>query len=125
MRQCKPFLIFCLLMALLFAPISARALDGPLMKGRALQLLCTSSKTDDLFSCQSYIAGIIDYHNLLKSLGAAPSVDFCVPQAVTMSQLKQVVTIYIAAHTEHQDFIASPGVVMALYNAYPCGRARR
>ena len=114
-----------MLFLVLFAPVPAHAIEGPFMKGRALQLLCTSSKDDDQFSCQSYIAGIVDYHNLLKSLGAAPSVDFCVPAAASMAQIKQVVTLYIASHTEHQDFIASPGVVMALYNAYPCAKKRR
>jgi hypothetical protein len=121
----KQFFYLIILMVLCLTPLSAHALDGPLMKGKALQLLCSSNKAEDQFSCQSYIAGIVDYHNLLKSLGAAPSVDFCVPQNVPMAQMKQVVLSYITAHTEHQDFIASPGVVMALYNAYPCQRSRR
>ena len=108
------------LTASLLGASPAIALEGPLMKGKTLGLLCNSAKQDDQFSCQSYIAGIIDYHNLIKSLGSAPSVDFCIPQAATMSQLKSVVTTYIAAHSEHQDFIAAPGVAMGLYNAYPC-----
>lgn len=100
------------------------ALEGPLMKGKSLALLCNSSKQDDQFSCQSYIGGIIDYHNLIKSLGAAPSVDFCIPPQATMSHITQAVTRYLIGHSEHQDFIAAPGVAMALYNAYPCARKK-
>jgi hypothetical protein len=116
-------LIYVCLMVLLASPMTAKpawALDGALMKGKSLEVLCNSKKTDDLFSCQSYIAGIIDYQDLLKSLGSAPTVDFCIPRPTTMAQIKQVVLQYIAAHSEHQDFIAAPGVAMALYNAYPC-----
>jgi len=121
----KQVVLIMAMLAVLFAPLSAHALVGPLMKGSTLKLLCSSSKDEDAFSCQNYIAGIVDYHNLLKSLGAPPSVDFCVPGNVPMSQIKQVVLIYMTAHTEHQDFIASPGVVMALYNAYPCARGKK
>ncbi len=110
-------------MSVLAAP-QAHAIEGALMTGKTLTLLCTSTKDDDQFSCQSYIAGIIDYHHLIKSLGTAPSVDFCIPKEVTMGQLKQLVTQYIIAHTEHQDFIAAPGVAMALYNAHPCKKKR-
>lgn len=109
-----------ILMGVLLLTPPAMALEGPLMKGKALALLCNSPKPDDQFSCQSYIAGIVDYHNLIKSLGASPGVDFCIPPGATMSEIKQIVIRYIALHTEHQDFIAAPGVAMGLYSAYPC-----
>lgn len=120
----QPFTILITTLLLLGASTQAHAIEGPLMKGKSLALLCASSKQDDQFSCQSYIAGIIDYHNLIKSLGSAPSVDFCLTPQVTMAQLKLVVVRYLSAHSEHQDFIAAPGVAMALYNAYPCKKRR-
>jgi hypothetical protein len=123
-RMIQTFLYLFLVVALA-SPLAAKpawALEGALMKGKSLQALCNSRKAEDLFSCQSYIAGIIDYQDLLKSLGSAPTVDFCIPRPTTMAQIKQVVLQYIAVHTEHQDFIAAPGVAMALYNAYPCTR---
>jgi hypothetical protein len=98
---------------------------GALMTGKSLSLLCSSDKQDDVFSCQNYIAGIVDYHRLLKSLGNAPSVDFCPPPTATLDQMRRIVAAYIQKHTEHQDFIAAPGVAMSLYAAYPCaGRTR-
>jgi len=102
----------------------AFAAQGALMTGNTLAVLCTSDKQDSLFACQSYIAGIIDYHHLIKGLGTAPSVDFCLPAGIKMAQIKDVVTAYIIRHTEHQDFVASPGVTMALFNAWPCKGAR-
>lgn len=113
--------------ALLCCPAdpSQAATGGALMKGRTLALLCSSSKQDDVFSCQSYIAGVIDYHRLLKSLGSAPTVDFCIPETVGMNQIRAVVVNYMAKHSEHRDFIAAPGVAMSLFTAWPCAKRRR
>lgn len=120
-----PKAFFGIFVMALLACGPAMAAEGPLMKGKTLALLCNSSKQDDRFSCQSYIAGIIDYHTLIKSLRTAPAVDFCIPAGTPMAQMTGVVTRYIAAHSEHQDFIAAPGVAMALYNAYPCKKKGR
>lgn len=124
MRSFKSCLSVLMLVVILFAAPSAHAARGALVTGKNLALLCNSQKSDDQFSCQSYIAGIIDYHNLIKSLGSAPSVDFCIPDAATMGDLKAVVTRYIMSHSEHQDFIAAPGVAMGLYNAFPCKKRK-
>lgn len=106
-----------------FSP--AHAAVGALMTGKTLALLCTSKEKDDQLSCQSYIAGVVDYHNLLRSLGTAPSVNYCLPDNIGMVQMKQIVTRYLVTRTEHRDFIAAPAVAMALYNAYPCAKTRK
>ncbi len=98
---------------------------GALMTGRNLMLLCASSKSDDLFACQNYIAGIIDYHRLLRGLGTAPTVDFCVPAATDMQTIRRVVLRYLQTRTEHRDFVAAPAVAMSLYGAWPCNKKRR
>lgn len=90
------------------------------MTGKALALLCMSEKESDIFACQTYIAGVVDYHHLIKGLGTAPSVNFCLPPGITMAQIKQIVTRYLVQRTEHHDFIAAPAVSLALYNMYPC-----
>lgn len=122
------FRTFCLMLCALClcmraAPVAA--MDGALMTGRTLSLLCNSAKAEDQFACQSYIAGVIDYHRLIKSLGTAPSVDFCLPKELKMEQIKMMVTQYVVTHTEHQDFIAAPAVAMSLFNKYPCKSARK
>ena len=72
-------------------------------------------------ACQAYIAGVLDYHNLIRSLGTAPSVDFCVPDSATMNDVHGRVTSYIFKNKHEQGpFIAAPGVALGLFNAYPC-----
>ncbi len=71
-------------------------------------------------ACQAYIAGVIDYHNLMKSLGTAPTIDFCVPNTVPMRRLQNIVWLYLRKNGQHSDFIASPAVTLALFEYYPC-----
>lgn len=75
-------------------------------------------------ACQAYIAGVIDYHKLTKSLNVAPTIDFCVPNTVPMKRLQAIVWRYLDKHGEHSDFIASPAVTLALYAYYPCKKKR-
>lgn len=75
--------------------------------------------------CQSYIAAVIDYHNLIHSLGTAPTVDFCVPENVGMNTLqKQVYAYMVKNKKEHTGFVAAPGVALALYAYYPCSGSK-
>jgi hypothetical protein len=76
-------------------------------------------------ACQSYIAGVIDYHMLMKSLGTAPTIDFCVPNTEKMAKLQDIVWVYLEANRQHSDFIASPAVTLALYEYYPCSKSKR
>ncbi len=72
-------------------------------------------------ACQAYIAGVLDYHNLVRSLGTAPSVDFCVPDDVGMNKLQNVVAAYLDKNSGiHGSFTAAPAVALALFSAYPC-----
>ncbi|MEM6780406.1 MAG: Rap1a/Tai family immunity protein [Pseudomonadota bacterium] len=72
-------------------------------------------------ACQAYIAGIIDYHKLLRSLGTSPSVDFCVPDDVKMNDIQDVVWTYLNQNSENDGFIAAPAVALALFEVFPCG----
>lgn len=72
-------------------------------------------------ACQAYIAGVVDYHNLIRSLGSAPSVDFCIPEGVDVPDLQSVVLNYLKRNfANHDQFTAAPGVALALYEKYPC-----
>lgn len=123
------FLSTMMLVAGLILPAQAadkpKLETGALMTGKALYLFCTSRKAQDQFTCQSYIAGVIDYHRLLRGLGTAPTVDFCLPPALDMAHIKKIVAAYLASRTEHRDFVAAPAVAMSLYGAYPCKTAKR
>lgn len=71
-------------------------------------------------ACQAYILGVIDYHNVLRSLDIAPKVDICIPEKTTPATLHDVVLTYLRQHGEHDGFVAAPAVTMALYEVYPC-----
>ncbi len=71
-------------------------------------------------TCQSYIAGIIDYHKSLKSLGTAPSIDFCVPNTTKLNDLQDIVWTYLNGNQQHDDFNAAPAVTLALYQVFSC-----
>ncbi|MCB9989479.1 MAG: hypothetical protein H6868_09155 [Rhodospirillales bacterium] len=71
-------------------------------------------------ACQAYIAGVIDYHNVLRSMKMAPQVDICVPKDVSSNVLHDIVLTYLRNHPENDSFVAAPAVTMALYGKYPC-----
>ncbi|MBL4805547.1 MAG: hypothetical protein JKY71_11870 [Alphaproteobacteria bacterium] len=72
-------------------------------------------------ACQGYIAGVMDYHNLISSLGTAPSVDFCVPADTPLRQVHMNIYKYLKENRHEQGpFNAAPGVALGLYKAYPC-----
>jgi hypothetical protein len=105
-------------------PVPAQAAK---FSGLYLMQICASDKNgremvaNGHIACQSYISGIVDYHNLIRSLGGAPSVDFCIPDNVTPNRLQAVVLAYLYANKKnHESFVASPAVALALHRAYPC-----
>jgi len=97
--------------------------------GDYLLQMCASDKDGNELvpgghtACQSYISGVMDYHNLIRSMGTSPSVEFCVPETVGLNELQEKVAAYIFKNKkQHGAFVASPAVALALYNYYPCGK---
>lgn len=95
--------------------------------GQYLMSMCASDEQGKEIApgghiaCQAYIAGILDYHTLTKSLGTAPGIDFCVPEGTTLNQIQDKVQSYILRNRkQHSSFIAAPGVALGLHNAFPC-----
>lgn len=119
----RALLVF-LAAAVSFLPqtVSAARFSGEYL----LQMCATDEQGKELVpggfvACQAYIAGIIDYHNLIRSLGTAPSVDFCVPEDMGLTAVQKRVSSYIFKNMEeHAKFIAAPGVALALYESFPC-----
>lgn len=117
-------IIFAVLLFITFMPSTSYAAR---FSGAYLLYVCSSDGTGrELVEgghgvCQSYIAGIVDYHTLIKSLGTAPSVDFCLSKDVTMNELQRIVVNYLRLNrSQHEDFIAAPAIGLALHNVYPC-----
>jgi hypothetical protein len=76
-------------------------------------------------ACQAYIAGVIDYHNLLKTLGTAPSVDICITNTAKPSDLQDVVWNYLDKNAQHDAFAAAPAITLALAQVFPCKKRKR
>ncbi len=129
MKKNLPVFLLCFLSCVVsfsLAPAWAARFSGDYL----LQV-CASDKNGKELSpgshiaCQAYIAGILDYHNLMRSLGVAPTVDFCVPEEIGLYEIQGKVASYIFRNRHEQGpFIASPGVAMAMYQAYPCGKKK-
>jgi hypothetical protein len=115
-----------LLMTLFSCPVHAEENSAGLFSGAYMFELCRSdAKGKETVkgghtACQAYIAGVIDYHKLMKSLGTAPLIDFCVPNTESMKRLQNIVWVYLAKNPQHGEFLASPTVTLALYEYYPC-----
>lgn len=71
-------------------------------------------------ACQSYISGVVDYHNMLRSMKIAPEIDICVPDHVTLNEMHLQLVKYLKANAQHDGFVAAPAVLLALYEKYPC-----
>lgn len=116
-----------------FSPIPSMAADktGALISGAYLLELCRRDEEGQEVvmgghtACQSYIAGLVDYHNLLRSLGTSPSVDLCVPNTVKLNDLQDIVWTYLDQNAHHDAFIAAPAVSLALFAVFPCKSAVR
>jgi hypothetical protein len=124
----KLFLIPMLFACILFIPHSANATR---FSGAYLLHLCEidakgkETVTGGHAACQSYIAGVLDYHNVLQSLDLAPKIDICVPGTTSLRDLQLIVLKYLRSHGEHDAFIAAPAVTMAIYQAYPCRKGKK
>lgn len=81
---------------------------------------CQSERSQDIYACMNYIAGVIDYHVLMQSLGTAPTIDFCLPESINMQKAAVIVMAYMRAAPQNDDFIAAAAVPMAMNKAFPC-----
>lgn len=98
-----------------------RTAHAQFMTGADLTQNCAAtSGADAINRCLGYIAGVIDYHIVMQSLGTNPSTDFCLPEGVVLEQAAVAVLGYLQNKPEHQGFIAAPAVVLAMSAVYPC-----
>ena len=118
------FFTLILYIAVIFLPVSTA--HSAEFSGKYLLQICSSDKMGKELverghtACQAYIAGLMDYHNLIKSLRTAPGIDFCIPEGTSLSELQTVMVTYLLSSNLHDDFIASPAIVLAFHKAYPC-----
>lgn len=116
---------------LLLIPLTSHGQEtGAHISGAYLQEVCERVRGQEKVkgghaTCQAYIAGLIDYHHLLRSLGSAPSIDICVPNTVKLRDLQDIVWKYLKDNPDHAAFNAAPAVGLALFDVFPCPGAKK
>ena len=121
------FIVSFLVLLMSSSPLFAQGkVSNPFVSGAYLYEVCKRDKDGNeavkngSVTCQSYIAGIVDYHNLMQSLGTSPNVDICVPKSAKLKDLQNIVARYLERNKQHDAFIAAPAVTLALFEKFPC-----
>ena len=109
--------VLSLVVALAALPTPAAAIY---MTGKELSQGCMADGEQDIGYCLGYVAGVIDYHVMLQSLGTAPTIDFCLPDTLPVQEAAVVVLTYLGKSPQNGSFIAAPAVAMALHDSFPC-----
>lgn len=120
-RKTCLFSIILMILWILAAPV-ARA---QFMTHADLSQSCAvGSAPEQINRCLGYIAGVIDYHVVMQSLGTNPSTDFCLPKGLLLEQAAIEVLTYLSQKPEQGGFIAAPAVALALNRVYPCAKVQ-
>lgn len=107
-----PLILACLLCASLTA--RANLLDGVELVER-----CTSDRADAVNTCLGYLSGVADTDSAAPAWRMQKSL-FCIPQGVTVVQLRRTLLDYLKRHPEELDFNAAMLVGNAFIETYPC-----
>ncbi|MBI1300755.1 MAG: hypothetical protein GC137_03760 [Alphaproteobacteria bacterium] len=115
------------LFLILAPPVEAARFSGEyLLKVCAVDRDGNEKIAGGKIACQSYISGVIDYHNFLRSLNLTGEYNFCVPADVALNKLQLQILLYIKKReTLYRKFVAAPAVAQALFHLYPCPGARK
>ncbi len=105
-----------LLSALLLLPALARA---NLLDAFELEKRCASDRPDQVNTCLGYLSGVADSDNAAPAWRGQKSL-FCIPQGVTVLQLRRTLLDYLKKHPEEADFNAAILVGNAFIEAFPC-----
>ena len=107
------------LVLLLCCLLPLREAKAGFVSTAALQAGCMSDKKEQVAGCLNYIAGVLDYHILMQSFGTQPTIDFCLPDNITVEDAALAVLKYLKSHPAH-DAIASAVIPMAMNDTWPC-----
>ena len=124
-RGCVVFAFVCVFM-LAFFPFQAHAAR---FSGEYLIKVCAVNRYGEelikggKIACQAYISGVIDYQNMVRSMGASTGTEFCIPETESLNEIQLRVLKYFLEYKKlHRKFVAAPGVALALSSAYPCNK---
>jgi len=104
------------------APGSPALVRG-FVSGALLNTWCTRSEPRDIEACFSYLRGVFDVLNSLDAAGVgapASSIVDCVPDRVSITELRTVLVRHASRHPENLGLQASLLVRKALAENYEC-----
>jgi hypothetical protein len=121
-ERCRVLLpVAASMLAMVALAVPARAQRLSPVTGEALMKLC-SSKTP--VGCDAYVSGVSDAAELLGRSATDPSdrssAQFCIPQDVVGSALRQTVIAWAQAHPEDGKQAAGTLVFHAFHASFPC-----
>lgn len=120
-RALLPVGVAASMLAMVALALPARAQRLSPVTGEALMKLC-SSKTP--VGCDAYVSGAADAAELLGRSATDPSdrssAQFCIPQDVVGSALRQTVIAWAQAHPEDGKQAAGTLVFHAFHASFPC-----
>ena len=119
-----PALLRSVILVTALVLLSLRPASAMFMSSADLGRMCLSDRSQDIYGCTNYIAGVIDYHALMQSFGTAPTIDFCLPESVSKQQVAVIVMAYMRTSPQNDDFVAATVVPLALNKAFPCAVAK-
>lgn len=90
---------------------------------RDLAVLCLGDKKEEVSACINYVAGVIDYHQLMQSFGTAPTLSFCLPASISKEEAAVLVMAYLKTSSQNDPFTAAATIPLALNKAFPCKKA--
>ncbi len=125
-KHTKQAYIVLMCLMIVFASYTPKA-QAAQFSGEYLIKICSLDRSGNELveggkaACQSYIAGVIDYHNMLRAMDLTSDMNFCIPQGVTLNEIHIRVLAYMYERAPlFRKFVAAPGVAMALFQIYPC-----
>lgn len=104
----------------LFTFLFMRSAGAVYYTAQELAATCLKDSSSDIQACTHYVAGVIDYHQLLQSLNVTGVMDFCLPDSITKQQAAVLVMAYLRDAPQHDAFVAAAAIPLALNKAFPC-----
>jgi hypothetical protein len=111
--------------ATIFVLINAQAARAVYYTAAELAETCLRDDSASIQACANYVAGVVDYHQLMQSLNAAGALKFCLPEEITKQQAAVLVMAYLRSAPQHDAFVAAAAIPLALNKAFPCAAAKK
>ena len=108
-----------LLVALTLSTPAVAEQAGRAVTGNDWVESCDSSKTSDQSFCSGYVLGFIDAIGSWRILSNSP-ITLCIPAEVTVGQMRDVATRYIADNIKFRHLDAARLFAEAFLTAWPC-----